>query len=253
MNEMLIQRVADEMTGTATPDAADAPYFLLRSPQQALEAQGVRAHLPSGATVTLAERVAAFFAAPRSGPRLLVGAVPFDPEQGDALYQPDQISGQPTVVRVETPTLVGDVLAEPPADAYAQAVATAVGELQRTGSPLEKVVLARSLRVTTAQPLHPRVLAARLGKDPSVATYVVPVPATGATEPAWLVGATPELLVSKRGDRVLSHPLAGSARRSSDPAEDARAAETLLASAKDHDEHRHVVEAIVAALAPLCH
>ncbi|MER2178310.1 MAG: isochorismate synthase, partial [Stenotrophomonas maltophilia] len=163
MNEMLARGIAEEMTDTTTIDAADAPYFLLRSPQQAMEAQGVRARLPSGATATLAGRVAAFFAAPRSGPRLLVGAVPFDPEQGDALYQPDQVSGQPTVVRVETPTLVGDVVAEPSADAYAQAVATAVTELQRSDSPLEKVVLARSLRVTTAQPLHPRVLAARLG------------------------------------------------------------------------------------------
>ena len=166
MNEMLASGVVDALAETATVDAADAPYFLLRSPQQAMEAHGVRARLPSGATATLAERVAAFFAVPRSGPRLLVGAVPFDPEQGDALYQPDQVSGQPTVVRVETPTLVGDVLAEPSADAYAQAVAAAVTELQRTDSPLEKVVLARSLRVTTAQPLHPRVLAARLGKDP---------------------------------------------------------------------------------------
>jgi isochorismate synthase len=253
MNDVLATRVAAEMTDTTAVDAADAPYFLLRSPQQAMEAQGVRARLPSGATATLAERVAAFFAAPRSGPRLLVGAVPFDPEQGDALYQPDRVSGQPTVVRVETPTLVGDVCAEPTADAYAQAVAAAVTELQRTDSPLEKVVLARSLRVTTAQPLHPRVLAARLGKDPSVATYVVPVPTADPTDPAWLVGATPELLVSRRGNRVLSHPLAGSARRSADPAEDARAAEALLASGKDHDEHRHVVEAIVAALAPLCH
>jgi isochorismate synthase len=253
MNDVLATRVAAEMTDTTAVDAADAPYFLLRSPEQAMEAQGVRARLPSGATATLAERVAAFFAAPRSGPRLLVGAVPFDPEQSDALYQPNQVSGQPTVVRVETPTLVGDVCAEPPADAYAQAVAAAVTELQRTDSPLEKVVLARSLRVTTAQPLHPRVLAARLGKDPSVATYVVPVPTADPTDPAWLVGATPELLVSRRGDRVLSHPLAGSARRSADPAEDARAAEALLASGKDHDEHRHVVEAIVAALAPLCH
>ena len=76
MNEMLASGVVDALAETATVDAADAPYFLLRSLQQAMEAHGVRARLPSGATATLAERVAAFFAAPRSGPRLLVGAVP---------------------------------------------------------------------------------------------------------------------------------------------------------------------------------
>ena len=33
---------------------------------------------------------------------------------------------------------------------------------------------------------------------------------------------------------------------------DRRAAEALMESVKDHDEHRHVVDAIVEALAPLC-
>ncbi|HIE4188340.1 TPA: isochorismate synthase [Stenotrophomonas maltophilia] len=65
-------------------------------------------------------------------------------------------------------------------------------------------------------------------------------------------GATPELLLRKRGAELLSHPLAGSARRSADAAEDERAAQALLASTKDHDEHRHVVDAIVEGLAPYC-
>ncbi|WP_333629139.1 isochorismate synthase, partial [Stenotrophomonas cyclobalanopsidis] len=86
----------------------------------------------------------------------------------------------------------------------------------------------------------------------SVATYAVPLPVEPGQAPAWLVGATPELLLRKRGAQVLSHPLAGSARRSSDPAEDQRVAQALLASRKDHDEHRHVVEAIVDGLAPWC-
>ncbi|WP_251265964.1 chorismate-binding protein, partial [Enterobacter hormaechei] len=62
---------------------------------------------------------------------------------------------------------------------------------------------------------------------------------------------TPELLLRKRGAELLSHPLAGSARRSIDAAEDERAAQALLASTKDHDEHRHVVEAFVDGLAPI--
>ena len=47
MNEMLASGVVDALAETATVDAADAPYFLLRSPQQAMEAHGVRARLPS--------------------------------------------------------------------------------------------------------------------------------------------------------------------------------------------------------------
>jgi isochorismate synthase len=85
-----------------------------------------------------------------------------------------------------------------------------------------------------------------------VATYAVPLPVELGQAPAWLVGATPELLLRKRGAELLSHPLAGSARRSANAAEDERAAQALLASTKDHDEHRHVVEAIVEGLAPYC-
>nr|WP_243877742.1 isochorismate synthase [Stenotrophomonas maltophilia] len=117
---------------------------------------------------------------------------------------------------------------------------------------LQKVVLARSLVARTHRALSPDVLLARLGADPSVATYAVPLPVEVGQVPAWLVGATPELLLRKRGAELLSHPLAGSARRCADAAEDERAAQDLLASTKDHDEHRHVVEAIVEGLAPYC-
>lgn len=67
-----------------------------------------------------------------------------------------------------------------------------------------------------------------------------------------LVGATPELLASKRGPAVFSHPLAGSARRSTDVVQDEAAAQGLLASDKDRREHALVVEAIMDLLAPYC-
>nr|BFE82385.1 hypothetical protein GCM10020093_049860 [Planobispora longispora] len=67
-----------------------------------------------------------------------------------------------------------------------------------------------------------------------------------------LIGASPELLVSRRGRTVISNPLAGSAARSADPAEDRRRAAALAASAKDLHEHRLVVEAVADALAPYC-
>nr|WP_255699303.1 isochorismate synthase [Luteimonas sp. Y-2-2-4F] len=152
------------------------------------------------------------------------------------------------------PAFAGDAVAEPAAGDYAAAVARCVERLREAAgpSPLRKVVLARSLRLQARAEVDPRTLAARLGEDASVTTYVAPLPVAAGEAPAWLVGATPELLVSRRGEAVASHPLAGSARRCADAGEDARAAEALLASAKDHDEHRYVVEAILDALAPLC-
>jgi isochorismate synthase len=64
------------------------------------------------------------------------------------------------------------------------------------------------------------------------------------SEPAQLVGASPELLVLRTGREVWSQPMAGTA-----PREHAAA---LRASGKDDREHRAVVEAVVAGLTPYC-
>ena len=48
-----------------------------------------------------------------------------------------------------------------------------------------------------------------------------------------LVGATPEMLVKRRGDQVTSRVLAGTVRRGEDKNQDANLAEALLASDKD--------------------
>ncbi|WP_277810072.1 isochorismate synthase [Chromohalobacter canadensis] len=226
--------------------------FLLRAPQHALATTGCRQRLPGGPTATLEARVKAFFAAFPPGPPLLVGALPFDPRAKDALYQPQQSSQPAAMDGARFPDLSEDAIAEPTAEAYAEMVARCVAQLQSGEGELRKAVLARSLRMRAAETVAPLALASRLGRDPSVTTYAVPLPVAADEAPAWLVGATPELLVSRRGRTVVSHPLAGSARRSRDAAEDACVADILKGSTKDLDEHRYVVEAIVEALAPLC-
>jgi isochorismate synthase len=67
-----------------------------------------------------------------------------------------------------------------------------------------------------------------------------------------LIGASPELLVSRRGHEIRSNPLAGSAPRSGDPDEDRANADALVRSAKDRDEHVAVVEAVAEVLGPFC-
>ena len=232
-----------------------ATLFRLHAPGHRLATDGVQARLPAGPTATLGARVAAFFAAPRPGPDLLVGALPFDPHHDDALYQPVQRSAPGSGPQpLQSGRLVA-ALAEPSPDDYAAAVARCIADLRAApdrADALRKVVLARGLRVETDVAIDPHALAVRLGRDASVTAYVVPLPVAAGEAPAWLVGATPELLVSRRGRAIVSHPLAGSARRSGDSAEDRARTDELLASAKDLGEHRFVVEAILDGLAPLC-
>ncbi|MFI6323207.1 isochorismate synthase [Nonomuraea sp. NPDC050556] len=111
---------------------------------------------------------------------------------------------------------------------------------------LRKVVLARSLRMTSARPMSSLEVLTHLGGR---GRYVFAVPLPGER---LLIGASPELLVQRRGLRVNANPLAGSVPRSPDPIEDRALAAQLLESSKDLHEHRVVVEAVAAALRPYC-
>ncbi|HZS93199.1 MAG TPA: anthranilate synthase component I [Chloroflexota bacterium] len=57
-----------------------------------------------------------------------------------------------------------------------------------------------------------------------------------------IVGTSPELLVEVSGDSVISRPIAGTRRRSTDRQEDQRLAEELLADEKERAEHLMLVD-----------
>jgi isochorismate synthase len=138
--------------------------------------------------------------------------------------------------------------AHPPLAAYAEAVAEAISRI-RDGR-LEKVVLARSL-VASNPGIEVRALLAELRRrDPGC--HLFAAPAFASAEGGDFVGATPETLIRREGDRVLSLPHAGTAARSPDPARDRQAAEALLRSAKNRHEHAAVVEAVADSLQPHC-
>jgi menaquinone-specific isochorismate synthase len=115
-------------------------------------------------------------------------------------------------------------------------------DLVRSGA-LEKVVLAREVVVEGDSPFPAHELLARLR-----ASY----PAAFRFAVDGLVGASPELLVARTGDRVRSHPMAGTAPRSADPSTDARLAASLLASTKDRVEHQITIDFVLDALLPFC-
>jgi isochorismate synthase len=68
---------------------------------------------------------------------------------------------------------------------------------------------------------------------------------------AAFVGASPELLVRREGLRASTVALAGSTRRSADPAVDAHLGEQLMRSDKDREEQAIVARRIARALRPL--
>jgi len=135
------------------------------------------------------------------------------------------------------------VTASRPPDEWCDAVATAVKRLVEGWHDLQKVVLAREVVVEADAPIDVVAVLRRLR-----AAY----PATMLYAVDGFVGATPELLVSRFGDVVRSHPFAGTTPRTGDPAADARAAAMLLASAKDRAEHQITIDMVLDTVLPFC-
>ena len=133
--------------------------------------------------------------------------------------------------------------AAPPSH-YEEAVRRAVERI-RAGD-LAKVVLAREVRVHSARPADPApVLDALRAAFADCYCYCV-----GSPEAA-LVGASPELLVRRDGARAQSVALAGTTRRSADPAVDLHLGEQLLQSDKNRMEQAIVARRIKRTLDPV--
>ena len=197
-------------------------------------------------------------AVPGSGP-VAFGSFTFDPtSDGSVLVIPRVVLGRaagsawlttitdsggpmPPAVSVTAPAGVLWSDGSLTAPQWEQAVAAAVTRI-RAGS-LRKVVLARDLRAEAWQDLDARVLLARLAaRYPDCYTFSC----------AGLVGATPELLIRRDGDQVRSLVLAGTTPRGASSAADDALGATLLASAKNVEEHEYAVADVRASLQPLC-
>ncbi len=230
------------MTGTAEP------VFVLGGPTGAVLAEGVAAAY---------SEVAAAVAAVRSGRvPIIVGALPFDLDDPAALHAPHTVAfaaGLPDW-RLRPPSAAHITQSLPDAAEHRTRVAEAVRRLRVPDAVAQKVVLARALELEADAPWDPRTILRRLaGADPSAYTYLADLtPAGNAYVGATLVGASPELLVDRDGDRVTCAPFAGSAPRSPDPAVDAANAAALAESGKNRHEHQLVVDVMARALEPLC-
>ncbi|MFG1930605.1 isochorismate synthase MenF [Mycobacterium sp. NPDC048908] len=224
------------------------PAFVLAGRTGVVVAEGVHTAFPK-----LADARAAL--ASHSTP-IILGALPFDVSKPAALIRPQSVQFTETLpdwpVRELPAVRIAQTIPDP--EEHRARIGAALRRLQDPGSGLHKVVLARVLRLVAEGPLDARSIVSRLvANDAAVNAYLVDLTAAGGGySGAALLGASPELLVARRGDQVSCRPFAGSAPRLADPAADEASGAALAASAKDRHEHRLVVDAMREALDPLC-
>jgi menaquinone-specific isochorismate synthase len=196
---------------------------------------------------------------PGAGP-LAVGALPFDDRTPGSLTIPALVvmrradgSGWITTIgptdlmprmingHGSVPGTAVAVREEPGRAAWTESVRRILSAID--SGEVRKVVLARQLVVEAGAPFDRRAILDRLRRShPSCFTYAA----------GGFVGASPELLIRRRGDDVASCPMAGTVRRGATPDEDEALTATLRRSVKEAEEHRLLVEAVVSALAPVC-
>lgn len=141
---------------------------------------------------------------------------------------------------------VGDHATEahPPVSVWRDQVGSVLKEIE--SGDVEKVVLARSVVVTSSEP--PAIL--RMFRE-LVRSYPQCFNFAWKSGAAVFMGASPELLASVREGHFHSNPLAGSAPRGEGSHEDAAIGEALLGSEKDRHEHALVVRDMTERLEPL--
>ncbi|MER2203399.1 MAG: chorismate-binding protein, partial [Rhodococcus sp. (in: high G+C Gram-positive bacteria)] len=221
--------------------------FVLSRPDHSVVTRGVRRSFDSSDAAT--------HALSAGTTKLIVGALPFDPAAPTALYEPAEATiasrpWQPVDPPALPTTKVGREI--PSSSEHLRRVEKLIGRL-RSGE-IDKVVAARTVELRTQTPISPTALAARMAAlNPVANTFAVDLSAAGAAfEGHSLVGATPEVLVSRRGRVVTCRPLAGTTKRSADSEQDREAGESLLHSTKNLAEHAFVTAWIREVLQPMC-
>lgn len=196
---------------------------------------------------------------------VMFGLVPFDSTRNASLTIPAQVYEAAVPARRATAAPAAEtgdrpaVLRRQPVPApevYGDMVRQAL-QLYAEGG-VSKIVLSRAMDVELDAPIdYAYVLQDLLRRNTHGYTFAVPawdgVPTAGDERPtAVMLGASPELLVRREGDRVFINPLAGSIPRVADAAEDQARRDGLAISEKDLREHSYVVNDIVRILREHC-
>ena len=151
---------------------------------------------------------------------------------------------QPLPLLDPAPVGAYDVASPMPPAHYEEAVRRAVARI--AAGEFEKVVLAREVEVHAPVDHDPAAVFGLL-REAFSSSFVYAVGRGDAT----FIGATPELLIRRDGQRATTVALAGSTRRSADPAVDDHLGEQLLRSTKDREENAIVARRIARTLRPV--
>src|SRR5205085_1340119 len=236
--------------------AAPGARALPRSPRSASRSRPARtprrSRAPRGATVSAGSRSSSRIARGRRSPasarrspsRLAgSGASRPWPSAGGLERRLRELRMAPLPLLDPAPTGRFQVASAMPPAHYEGAVGRAV-ELIRAGE-LQKIVLAREVQVHAPRAHDPAAIFGVLREEfPSCFCFCV------GRGDATLIAASPELLVRREGQRVSTLALAGSTRRSADPAVDAHLGEQLLRDASYREEHAIVARRIERMLRP---
>jgi menaquinone-specific isochorismate synthase len=128
-----------------------------------------------------------------------------------------------------------------PPSAWCDLVAEATKAI--AAGAFEKVVLAREVQVVADEAFAVGSVLGRLRTA---------YPSCFVAHVDGFVAASPELLVSRSGDVVRAHPMAGTAPRGGDAAADARLAAGLLASPTYRHEHQVTIDVVHDTLLDWC-
>ncbi|MBD3110558.1 isochorismate synthase [Bacillus sp. AGMB 02131] len=159
-------------------------------------------------------------------------------EQGEQLIQ--TIKGQKVAV---SNMLVSKEEVEP--EQWKETVSKAVQTIKSEG--IDKIVLARELKLTFNSAICAEAVLERLLKEQS-SSFVFSLESGNAC----FIGATPERLVKKEGNEVLSTCLAGSIARGKTEGEDEQLGQELLHDPKNLMEHQFVVNMIRRTMETTC-
>jgi isochorismate synthase len=237
---------------------APPPAFFFAGPSKTLLA----AEAGEAVTGTLRDRARLLAAVEgvlheRGAAGLIVGAVPFAEDCPVRLFCPSEVTRSgPWSTADEAASSPGPVrkpVALHELDAIEARFTDNVAEAVRwiRSGALKKVVLARAKDVQlTRPPDFARLLRRLRARNPHGFTFALSLDQPAGDQATTLIGASPELLLSRRGLRVVSAPLAGSSPRSPDAREDRERAERLLRSVKDRHEHELVVACVLDVLSP---
>ncbi|WP_298175664.1 isochorismate synthase [Saccharomonospora sp.] len=246
---------AEDLLGAYLPGS-----FYYSSARGSLLADGAHALVGGQAgsrAQAAAEALDAAAAAGVSDP-VVVGAIGFRPDDDVSLVVPAVVrraAGTNKAVSdrgaAEPRSARWSVTSRPEPDLYLDMVRRALARIDEGG--LRKVVLARGLELTADAPISvPSLLSRLVALNPDAHVFAADVTAPGDLAPRSLIGASPELLVARRGNTVVANPLAGSLPRVADEAENRRRIATLRASAKDRAEHAYVADQVADVLGRFC-